>query len=148
MKGKKYVERCLWEYYANLAEVESLSAELDDLMSVRGHSYEAHIPSGASEPVFNVVNRRLNIERRIAGIGRRIGPVKRLKSDFEAGLYRERYLRDIFNIRYMEHGSVDIRYMEHGIVDYVMKSLHISQPTYWRNKEKLIELAKKYFAEE
>ena len=138
MKGKRYVERCLWEYYANLAEVESLSAELDDLMSVRGHSYEAHIPSGASEPVFNVVNRRLNIERRIAGIGRRIGPVKRLKSDFEAGLYRERYLRDIFNIRYMEH----------GIVDYVMKSLHISQPTYWRNKEKLIELAKKYFAEE
>ena len=138
MKGKRYVERCLWEYYANLAEVESLSAELDDLMSVRGHSYEAHIPSGASEPVFNVVNRRLNIERRIAGIGRRIGPVKRLKSDFEAGLYRERYLRDIFNIRYMEHGSVD----------YVTRSLHISQPTYWRNKEKLIELAKKYFAEE
>ena len=138
MKGKRYVERCLWEYYANLAEVESLSVELDDLMSVRGHSYEAHVPSGTSEPVFNVVNRRLNIERRIAGIRRRIGPVKRLKSDFEAGLYRERYLRDIFNIRYMEHGSVD----------YVTRSLHISQPTYWRNKEKLIELAKKYFAEE
>ena len=64
--------------------------------------------------------------------------MKRLKTDFEAGAYRERYMRDIFNIRYMEHGSVD----------YVMRSLHISQPTYWRNKEKLILLAKKYFAAE
>ena len=138
MKGKGYVERCLWDYYANLAEVESMSAELDDLRSVRGHSYEAHVQYGISEPVFNVVNRKLNLERRIAKVGRRIRPVKRLKADFEAGAYRERYLRDIFNIRYMEHGSVD----------YVMRSLHISQPTYWRNKEKLILLAKKYFAAE
>lgn len=103
-------------------------------MSVRGYNYEAHVLNGASEPVFNVVNRKLNIERRIAGIGRCLGLVKRLKADFEAGAYRERYLRDIFNIRYMKHGSVD----------YVTRSLHISQPTYWRNKE----LAKKYFAAE
>lgn len=138
MRGKRYIEGCLWDYYANISQLESMKLELEDLQSVRGHSYEAHVQYGTSEPVFNVVSRKLNLEKRIAKIERRIQPVKRLKTDFEAGAYRERYMRDIFNIRYMEHGSVD----------YITRTLHISQPTYWRNNQKLLDLAGKYFADE
>ena len=136
MKGKRYVEKCLWEYRANLGMLEQLRYEIKNLRSVRGHSYEAHVQYGVSDAVADVVHKLLVLEKRIRRTEGDTEPVSRLHRDFEAGAYREKYMRDIF----------DMRYMEHQTVDYIMRALHISQPTYWRGKDALLHLAGKYFA--
>ena len=137
LKGKRYVERCLWDYKANIGKLAQLKSELADVSSVRGHSYEVHVPSsGSTDPVADVVNKVLAIERRIRRTENDIEPVRRLEADIAAGCYRDRYVREIFKLRYIEHWSVD----------YIMGELSVSSSTYWRGKERLIETARKYFA--
>lgn len=136
MKGRRYVERCLWDYRANLGKLEQLKYEIKNLRSVRGHSYEAHVQYGASDAVADVVHKILVMEKRIQKTEGDTEPVKRLKRDFEAGAYHEKYMREI----------LDMRYLEHRTVESIMRVLHISQPTYWRGKDALLHLACKYFA--
>ena len=102
-KGKKYVEHCLWEYKANAGMLEQLRREAEGLRSVRGHSYEAHVESnGHTDPVADVVNKVMAIERKIRRTEDMVMPVQRLEADILAGCYREGCLRDIFRMRYME----------------------------------------------
>ena len=137
LKGKRYVEHCLWDYRANIGKLAQLKSELLDVRSVRGHSYEAHVvSSGSSDPVADVVNKVLAIERRIRKTENEVEPVRRFEADIEAGCYRDRYVREIFKLRYIEHWSVD----------YILGELSVSSSTYWRGKERLVDIAKKYFA--
>ena len=60
-----YVEKNLWDYNSNVAELSELEYQHDDLMSVQGHSYEVHGENTLSDPVSEVVHRRLKLERRM-----------------------------------------------------------------------------------
>ena len=136
MRGKRYVERCMWEYNPNKALLERLKYEIAGLKSVRGHSYEAHIEGGGnSDPVAEVTDMVLRLEARMRRTESRVEPVSRLKADIDAGCYRDRYVREIFKLRYMERGSVS----------EVMEELKVSPSTYWRGNDRLILIARKYF---
>ena len=135
MKGKGYVEKCLWEYRQNVAMLEHLREVCQGLMSVRGHSYEAHIAGSVTNPVLDVTHKRLKLEARIARTELRVKPVERLNKDIANGEYNDRHIREVLKLRYMEHRSVDA----------VMDMLHISSSTYGRAKEKLLRVACSYF---
>ncbi len=135
MKGKGYVERCLWEYRENVAMLEQLREFCKGLMSVRGHSYEAHIAGNVTNPVLDVTHKKLKLEARIAKIELRVKPVERLNADIANGAYNDRHIREVLKLRYMEHHSVDA----------VRDMLHISSSTYGRAKKKLLRVACKYF---
>lgn len=127
----------MWDYKANIGKLAQIRSELENVRSVRGHSYEAHVmSSGTTDPVADVVNKILAIERRIKRTENDVEPIHRLEMDIEAGCYRDRYVREIFKLRYIEHWSVD----------YIMGELSISSSTYWRGKERLVDIARKYFA--
>ena len=135
MKGKGYVERCLWEYRENVAMREQLREFCKGLMSVRGHSYEAHIAGNVTNPVLDVTHKKLKLEARIAKIELRVKPVERLNADIANGAYNDRHIREVLKLRYMEHHSVDA----------VRDMLHISSSTYGRAKDRLLKVACKYF---
>ena len=135
LKGKSYVEKCLWEYRENVAMLEHLRALCQGLMSVRGHSYEAHIAGNVTNPVLDITDKRLKLESRIARTELRVKPVERLNRDMANGAYNDRHIREVLKLRYMEHHSVDT----------VRDMLHISSSTYGRAKERLLKVACKYF---
>ena len=135
MAGKRYVERCLWEYRENIAMLERLCWLLSIVRSVRGHSYEAHVAGNVSDPVADVVHRIMQLEKRILKTWEKVNPVNRLQKDIAAGAHQDRYLRDVLKMRYMEHVSVDA----------IRDVLHISSSTYGRVKQKLLKVAGKYF---
>ena len=133
--GKRYVERCLWEYKENVAMLERLCWLLSVARSVRGHSYEAHVAGNVSDPVADVVNRVMNLEKRIVKTLERTKPVDKLWKDISGGAYQDKYIREVLKMRYMEHVSVDA----------IRDVLHISSSTYGRVKQKLLKVAGKYF---
>ncbi len=133
--GKRYVERCLWEYKENIAMLEYLCWQVKVARSVRGHSYEAHVAGNTTDPVANVVNRIMNLERRIYKTLERVKPIEKLKHDISEGAYQDKYVREILKMRYMEHASVDS----------ILEELHISSSTYDRVKQKLLKITGKYF---
>ena len=136
--SKGYVESNLWDYPANVAELEELRYEYDSLKSVECQKYEAHTPNGASDPVSEVVHRRLKLERRMRGLERRIRPVKRLRDDLKQGSEaRISQMRAVLKLRYMEHKSHDD----------VIRQMSVSKATYTRRLRELLRLARKYFGE-
>ena len=109
-----------------------------DLQSVRGHSYEAHTTNGASDPVAEVTNKILNLERCIRNSEKKTRPVERLQADLTGD-----------NLNYAQMGEILRRkYIEHEPTDTVKRELSISGSTYWRRTRELLRLAKKYFGEE
>ena len=135
MKGKRYVEKCLWEYRENLAMLEHLQWLVGTAHSVRGHSYEAHVAGNVSDAVADVVHRILQLEKRIMKTLERVKPIERLQKDIADGAHQDRYVREVLKRRYMEHVSVDT----------IRDELHISSSTYGRAKQKLLRIAGKYF---
>ena len=135
MGGKRYVERCLWEYRENLAMLERLYWLVSVARSVRGHSYEAHVAGNTTDPVADVVHRVMQLEKRIRKTYERVKPIERLNKDIAEGAHQDRYVREVLKMRYMEHVSVDT----------IRDELHISSSTYGRAKQKLLKIACKYF---
>ena len=129
-----YVEKCLYDYLANIAALEYLQEELINLKSIHGHSYEINKPSVGSDPVINTVNNRMELEKKISKLGKKINPIKRLIDDLES---RE-HLKKILLLKYISHGKND----------YVQKEMNMSSATYWRRVRELLRIAKKYFGNE
>ena len=50
-----YVERCLYDYKENLALIDTLKSEIEDLISVRAQNYESNTGGGQSNPVEAVM---------------------------------------------------------------------------------------------
>ena len=135
MKGKGYVERCLWEYHENAAMLERLKWLLSTVHSIHGQGYELHTVGGASDPVGDAVNRVLILERKILRTEEKTKPVEKLQADIANGAHQDRYVREVLKMRYLEHMSVDA----------VRDELYISSSTYGRAKQKLLKIACKYF---
>ena len=117
-----YVERCLYDYKANVAEIEILREELNGLMSLHGQSYEINNSQGEGDPVANIVNQGLILEKKIAKLEKRVKPVDKLLSDLKGSSLKVQ--QDKENIK---------------------QSLAVSERTLWRRTGELISLAKRYF---
>lgn len=77
-----YVERCLYEYRENLALIDTLKSEIEDLVSVRAQNYESNIGGGQSNPVEAVIMKKLYLERRLGRMERITRAIKRLDEEF------------------------------------------------------------------
>ena len=137
MYNMQGVERCLWDYKANLASQAAMREEIANLMSVRGHSYEAHVISVASDPVADVTNRILNLEHRIKNSEKRTRPVEKLRGDLQSSDMYISQMGKILSLRYIEHESIEV----------VMDKLAISSSTFWRRTKELLRTARKYFGQ-
>ncbi|MBQ6033911.1 MAG: hypothetical protein IJL33_00260 [Ruminococcus sp.] len=132
-----YVERCLWEYRANAGALKLMREELSGLMSVRGQNYEAHAVNGVSDPVNEVVQRVMKLERSISRIERYTRPVEALSEYLSGGEMHTYHMMEILRLNYIEHGDHEA----------VMREIGISPATYWRRRRELLRLARKYFGE-
>ena len=130
-----YIERCLYDYKANVAKLEMMQEELDDLMSLHGQSYEIFKSHGEADPVANAVNQRLKLEIKIKEIKRRIKPVEKLIEDLKGTSLRVRQMAEILRLRYFQHEDKTI----------IMEKLAVSSSTLWRRTNELIALAERYF---
>lgn len=131
-----YVERCLYDYKANAAEIEVLREELNGLMSLHGQSYEINNSQGESDPVANIVNQSAILEKKIAKLEKRVKPVDKLLSDLKGSSLKVQQMSGILKLRYIEHEDKEI----------IKKSLAVSEATFWRRVSELIRLAKRYLS--
>lgn len=133
-----YVERCLYEYQENLALIDALKAEIDNLLSVRAQNYDSHGGSGQSNPVEAVMIKKLYLEKRLSRTERITRAVKRLDEDLCGSDLRVQQMSKILNLKYFRGESID----------YVLRAMAISPSTYWRRNGELLRKARKYLGEE
>ena len=134
MTDKGKAERILWNYRMNVMKAEEMRLICSWLMSVRGQDYGAHTVNGVSDPVSEVVHRKLRLEKKIAILEREIRVVENLKDSLMAEELRICQMRGILKGRYMEHKEPD----------RVMRELGLTKPTYYRRNSELIERAMEY----
>ena len=137
-KTYRFIEGCMYNYYANENRMHELRARYENLMSVHGHNYEAHMPDSESNPVLEVTNSRLKLEQSMKKLEEYIRPVKRLHEDLQTK-YRDK--KQILLI-------LERKYFKQETMKRITDELNISQPTYWRRTQELMRLARKYFCEE
>ena len=131
-----YIEKCLFDYKANLAEIETLNEEINSLMSLHGQSYGINNNSlSTGDPVANCINQKLNIERKIAKLKKRVNPVERLLNDLNGSSFREQQMKGILVLRYIGHEDKE----------FVKNEIAISEATFWRRNRELLRIAKRYF---
>ena len=131
-----YIERCLYEYKANSAEIEILREELNEIMSLHGQSYEINNSLNENDPVNNCINQKLTLERKIIKLEKRVKPVNKLLVDLKGSSLREQQMCGILRLRYIEHEDKEI----------IKKEMAISEATLWRRVRELLGLAKRYFS--
>ena len=131
----KYVERCLWDYKANIAMLETLKLKAVELRSVHGHDYEAHSVNGISDPVAEVAARKIVIEEKIHRTGERVKPVRQLHEDLTKCTDERNALVWILRLKYFEHLSADD----------MKRELSVSGATLYRRTMELLRIAGHYF---
>ena len=127
----------MYNYETNSNRFELLRLKLQLLMSVRGHNYEAHIANGASDPVNEVVNKRIETEKKLNRLEQYILPVKKLYEGLKTDSRSQKDLRELMTRRYLNHERAK----------ETQKELKISPATYWRRTHELMRQARKYFEE-
>ena len=129
------IEWSMYNYESNREKAIRLRSKLNSLMSVRGHSYEAHTANGTSDPVSEVVSKRLDIESKIRKLEGYITPVKELEEGLKSEGNRTEQMREILKRRY-QHQEKN---------EEIQKDLKLTASTYWRRVKELMREARKYF---
>ena len=133
-----FVERCLYEYKANVASIGVMTEEIGDLQSVHGQSYEAHTVNGVSDPVCEVTARIMNLEAKISKTERKVRPVEKLRSDLSGSDLKQSQMREVLELKYIGHESNR----------ETQRQMSVSEATFWRRKRELLRFAKRYFHNE
>ena len=132
-----FVERCLYEYKANVAAVEILTLEIENLMSVNGHKYDASMSNAIPDPVSDTAARKINLENKIVRLRQLIRPVEKLKADLAGNSLRIQQMREILVMKYInQEGN-----------EHTQEKMAVSSRTFWRRVKELLQLAKKYFGD-
>ena len=134
MGDKAKAERVLWNYRQNRMKAEEMRAIYSWLSSVRGQDYAAHTVNGVSNPVLEVVYRRLVIEKKIKSLERQIRAVEEVQSGLDVRELRDGQMLGILKRRYIEHKEPD----------KVMREMGITKATYYRRNNELIERTEEY----
>ena len=134
MGDREKAERMMWNYPENVKNVKKYCGLYGELMSVRGQDYGAHAVNGVSDPVSEVVHRKIELNKKIRKIEREIRAVESLKDSLPLDELNTWHMCGILRKRYVEHKRADI----------VMRELGITKTTYYRRKNELIERAEEY----
>ena len=133
----RYVERCLYEYKANVALIEALEAEKNELSSIHTQSFGKNPINGVSDPVCDVVWKVIQIEKRIANIKKITNPVDKLQGDLSGNELRVQQMREVLKLKYINHEGND----------KAIQKMAVSRRTFWRRVRELLYLAGKYFGQ-
>ena len=134
----KYIERCLYDFKANLTLIETLKEEKQNLMSLKGQSYDVHPINGMSDPVADITARVLLLENKIKRTEKKVKPVMKLYTHLKGSSIFFNQLREILEYRYFKAKDVS----------EVKRILGISAVTFWRRKMDLLKVAHKFFRDE
>lgn len=104
------------------------------LQSVRGQDYGAHTVNGVSNPVLEVVHRKLAIEKKIKSLEKDIQVVDGVKDSLDVTELTD----------WQMLGILEQRYMAHKEPDTVMRELGITKATYYRRNNELISRTELY----
>ena len=108
------------------------------MQSVQGQSYGACVMNGVSYPVFEVVRKKLALEKKIVRAEKEIHAVEDL---------RERLTLNIDELDIWQMlGILDWRYINHIKQDKVIRELGITKATYYRRRNELVKRAEEYLA--
>ena len=132
-----YVERCLYNYKANLASLEAIQDEIKSLASVHGLEYKTKSMNNNPNPVLTVLERKLALEQQILNINKMVMPVKRLQDDLIGSDLRITQMREILEMKYITHESNE----------QTQRKMAVSKRTFWRRVRELLHTAKKYFGD-
>ena len=133
------VDKYLWDYKSNVAAIDYLRQEMSNLMSVHGQSYEPQQGTmGISEPVANVVQRKMELERKIQHLESHVQPVARLYDELSVTDLAEAQMREILKMRFFDHESRSV----------IIRKMSISDATYIRRCSAIKERTRKYFGEQ
>ena len=130
-----YVERCLYEYKANVASIEVMTEEIGELSSVHAQKYTAHSVNGVSDPVGDVTARILGLEAKIAKTERKVIPVEKLRDDLCGSELRYTQMKEVLELKYINHES------NHR----TQELMAVSESTFRRRKRALLRMASEYF---
>ena len=134
MRDKEKAERVLWNYRLNVKKAAEMRLIYSWLMSVRGQDYGAHTVNGVSNPVLDVVYRKMAVEKKIKRLEREIQAVEQVQSSLDITELRDSQML----------GILERRYIEHKEPDRVMREMGITKPTYYRRNNELIERIREY----
>ena len=125
------VEKRLYTYFEDLAMIERLNKEAEDILSIHGQNLQAGHSNDAKSPVEKRFELVQPLQNKIAKIKRDIEPVAVLIRDLPD------ILRDLFYLHYYRKISWS----------KISKLKQISRITLWRQKKKLLKMAQKYLGD-
>ena len=132
-----YVEKCLYDYKVNIAEIEALIEKRSGLMSMRAQSYHSNNSYEVNDPVGNTVNQKLAIDKRISKLEKCVKAVEKLVNDLKGSASNVRQMAGILQLRYIQHEDKEV----------IKEKIRISERTFWRRVKELIRLAKRYLGD-
>ena len=132
-----HIDRCLWDYKANLAAIDWLRDEIANLSSLHGQSYELHMGTGVSDPVGSLVIKCQAMECKIRKLESMTRPITRMYEELSGDDIREAQMREILKRRFFDHESCNA----------VIRTMAISDATYTRRCRTLKRLARRYFGD-
>ena len=130
-----FIERCLYDFNANLDKIHSLSFFLHNLLSVQAQGYNVHVYNSDNDPVTDVIIRKERIENHIKRIQMKIIPVKCLDDSLSVHELRTHQMKEILHKKYWQHKSLD----------EVLNEIGISKSTLKRRNRDLLHRAKVFF---
>lgn len=131
---KNSAEQMLWDYRQNIRKIYELREMYELLKSVRGQDYETHAVNGVSDPVFNIVNTKLRLEKKIENLEKKIRAVENLIDELPIDELETYQMSMILTWRYINHMDTQT----------VIRVLGLTKTTYYRRKNALIVRAEKY----
>lgn len=139
----RFAEKCLYEYPANSAKLDTLLGELEILRSssdVRGHSYEVgnNVKGSHAEPVSAYVERIESVEHAILNVRRYVDPITHLKSDLSCSYVLENSkAEECYQILYLH-------YFGKNAMQSILARLNISKSVFYERRKYLVQQAMKY----
>ena len=131
------VERCLYDYKANMATIDVLTMEKNNLKSVYAQNYEGLLNKNISSPVEEVIDRVFSIEQKIMTVKRLTMPIEKLMIDLSGNDLCVQQMRELLIFKYINQEGNRI----------TREKMAVSERTYRRRKSELLRIAKKYFYE-
>ena len=133
-----YIDKCLWDYKANIAAIDWLRDEIANLSSLHAQDYDFRQGSGVSDPVGNLVSKCQYMEGKIRKLESITRPITRMYEELSGSDMAESQMREILKLRFFDHESRSV----------VIRKMSISDATYIRRCSAIKGRARKYFGEQ
>ena len=132
-----YIEDCLRGYKKNVALIQDLSCELENLCSVHGQNYNRSSGTqNINDPVYSLVFRKMVLERRILKLKDKTIPISKLIENLTGTTAL--HISQIKSV-------LELHYLENKSLRDTARELGLSKDIVWRRSRDVILMAHKFF---